>query len=67
MSYVRHDISIDEPSQGSYITVFKRDDMETPLADLNFFEGDRTLEQLIALRKGISLAINEMEKIPKNK
>lgn len=50
---------------GAYVTVYKRDDMKEPLADLNFFDGDRSMENLMAMRIAIDEAVLVMEKMQK--
>ena len=44
---------------GNYVQVFKRG--QTVLADLNFFDGDRTLEQVKAFIATLSAVVKEME------
>lgn len=61
MPYKRKDFALDNSDTGTYVTVYKRDDMEKPLADLNFFEGDHSLETVEAMRNLLDEVIKDMK------
>jgi hypothetical protein len=49
------------PESGAYVHVFKRTEVEPVGLDLNFFDGNRTLQEAKALLKALQKAVDFAE------